>query len=185
MKEFHVLGLAKSIKKYSNPNNCLTIGVNDIWKYYKTDYLLVLDKVKTFEPDRFDTIIHSRPKQFFTIWNEWSKFIPITFIEIDNAKPGRGGLLDNLDNGLLPFHVDTTFTAVCIAYRFLRNYNGVGKIVMFGCQFTEHEKLKKFIPVIQECYKALFNELKKRYITLYNADKKSALNKILPFYQTT
>jgi hypothetical protein len=189
-KEIHVLGLGPGIENYSNIDNIPAVGVNNIWDYYRADYVVCIDKIEAFSPERFKTILNCDPLFFFTCWQEWiivrkdSRRSSI-LIELDNLLPGRGGLLDHLDSddNIYPFHVDSTFTATCLAYRIIKDITGPGRIIMFGCRFHGHHQLKNILTAIRECYSRLYQELLKRNITLYNADKQSALYDILPFYQ--
>jgi hypothetical protein len=185
-KEIHVLGLGPGIENYSNINDIASVGVNNIWDYYESEYVICIDKISAFSYDRFITIRDCKPVAFYTCWPEWTYVRKdYNLIELDNKQPGRGGLLDCLDSNLpvYPFHVDSTFTAVCLAYRLIKDIPGPGKIVMFGCRFLGHHQLQNFIPLIQDSYKRLYNALFAQGVTLYNADRQGALYDILPFYQ--
>jgi len=191
-KEIHVLGLGPGIENYINIKNSelpKTIGVNDIWRYYQTDYVLCMDKLSEFTDERLDIITYCNPLKFYTCWPEWNFVRTLVGnhtlkIVLDNIIPGRGGLVESLDSdSVIPFHVDSTFTAACLAYRLIKNYPGEGKIIMFGCRFLGHIQLQNFIPAIQESYKRLYVALLERGITLYNTDEESALYDVLPFYE--
>jgi hypothetical protein len=189
MKTIHVLGLGPGIEKYKNTGKIYTVGVNNIHDYYNSDVVICLDKIGSFDVEKFKTIRYCKPELFISQLREWSYIRDCSLIELDDKIPGRGGLLDKLDYDLpvYPFHVDSTFTAVCFAYRFLKierfKYNKSQSIIMFGCRFYGHSQLQHFIKEIQNCYSTLFIELKKRNVTLYNADPESALKDILPFYE--
>jgi hypothetical protein len=190
-KEIHVLGLGPGIENYKDSLKypVTTIGVNDIWKYFETDYVLCIDKLSAFTEERLLIITCCNPLKFFTCWPEWNFVRTLTGrhtlkIVLDDNPPGRGGLVESLDSEVrVPFHVDSTFTAACMAYRMIRNLPGEGRIVMFGCRFLGHYQLQSFIPAIQESYKRLYLALLERGITLYNADEKSALYDVLPFFE--
>lgn len=188
-KEIHVLGLGPGIEDYKSRPGVLTIGVNDIWKHVETDYVVCIDKLGAFSDDRLHTIAYCNPKKFFTCWQEWNYVRGLLNrhslkIVLDNNPPGRGGLVESLDSEtVVPFHVDSTFTAACLAYRMIKNEPGLGKIVMFGCRFLGHHQLGNFITAIQDSYWRLYNALRARSIVLYNADEKSALNDVLPLYK--
>jgi len=189
-KEIHVLGLGPGIENYKGGyDQVRTIGVNDIWRHFDSDYVLCVDKIGSFEEDRFKIIVNCTPHRFFTCWPEWvyirnMNFKQVEMIELDNKVPGRGGLVESLDSDrVIPFHVDSTFTATCLAYRMIRNEPGEGKIVLFGCRFMGHHQLDNFIQAIQESYWRLYCALLERNIMLYNADEKSSLYDVLPFYE--
>lgn len=189
-KEIHVLGLGPGIETYKDNLKypVTTIGVNNIWQYFEADYVVCIDKIGSFSEDRFKTIVSSSPHHFYTCWPEWvytrkMAMKEVSFIELDNKVPGRGGLVESLDSDtVVPFHVDSTFTAACLAYRMIKNEPGLGKIVMFGCRFLGHHQLGNFITAIQDSYWRLYNALRERGIVLYNADEKSALCDVLPMY---
>jgi hypothetical protein len=190
-KEIHVLGLGPGIENYGENRKepVTTIGVNDIWRYFETDYVLCTDKLSAFSEERLKVITYCNPLEFYTCWPEWQfvkkmagKFVEM--IELDNKIPGRGGLVESLDSdSVVPFHVDSTFTAVCLAYRMMKNEPGEGSIVMFGCRFLGHHQLQNFIKPIQDSYWRLYCALLEKNIMLYNADEKSALYDVLPFYE--
>ena len=47
-KEIHVLGLGPGIANYVNYDHIPTVGVNDIWRYHHTDYVVCIDKIGAF-----------------------------------------------------------------------------------------------------------------------------------------
>lgn len=180
MQDIHVLGLGPGIENYRENGN-ITIGVNDIWRYVSTRYVLCLDKIGSFSLNRYMVIKFCSPKVFWTIWPEWGYERNIREININ--PPGKSGELDNLDNieGPIPFHVDSTFSAVCMAYRLMLSRFEKGRIILFGCRFYGHPQLEAFIKPIQDKYEDLGLALDDRGIQLMNADPQSALNEVLPF----
>jgi hypothetical protein len=179
----HVLGLGPGIEKFTNPDEDLTIGVNDIHRLFKTDFVFCMDKINRFEPSRFDTILHCKPKKFFTIWPEWLKIRDGELVKINNQRPGTGGKVDTLGNwNKLPYHVDSTFTAACIAWHFIQAQAGFGSVILWGCHFYGHHQLGEMIQPIQRSYARLHLAMHNTMVTLYNTSPNGALCNILPFH---
>ena len=51
-----VLGLGPTIKYYKPERNCITIGVNDIFKYHYVKYLIIRDLPESFSNERLKII---------------------------------------------------------------------------------------------------------------------------------
>ena len=71
-----ILGLGESLKEYS-PSDNITIGVNDIFKFHPVDYLVCVDNPQRFSAERFNTIINSNHKKFYTHYKKYKN--PIFF----------------------------------------------------------------------------------------------------------
>ncbi len=168
-----IIGLGPSVAEY-RPTGELSIGVNDAWKYVKTDILIVLDRPDRFNDERLHVIRNSRPKAFVTdldLWEDMPNFTPIKLDE-------RGANLEHLDNpDIYQRHVDTTYTAACCAFKM-----GASRIVMWGCDFEAHPELDHYWKdsTIPGAYKILFNELSKRNCKLTVGSFNSPLSKVLP-----
>jgi hypothetical protein len=181
MTTFHVLGTAPSIKQYINEYNCFeaskitTIGVNDIYKYIPTDYLLLMDAMDTFSPERLEIIKKSNPASTFSNLPEWDFMPNFTLIGL-NPVPGSVASLGYLYS--LPRHVDSTFTAVAIAYSL-----GAKEIIMYGVDFYKHSSLMAYEEQILLTYANMLAGLRKRGVKLFIGNKKSLLAKVLPVYK--
>lgn len=132
-----ILGLGPSHKLFTQNKavqehfkNAAVFGVNDIWKYYPTPHLLVLDQPGKFEPERLQTILQSKPDHFY-LWNNdlWPTMPnreylgPITEFQGDLSLP-------NLQK---PKVISSTWVAAQCAW--LKGYR---HIILFGADYTHH-----------------------------------------------
>ncbi len=172
MKTIEVLGLGPSLKHY-RPNGNETIGVNDIFREHRVDSLLVLDLPENFTPERFHVIVNSTPGRFYTSSDAYETMPGFTKV----YPASRGGDPRYLDSELLPIHVDSTYSAVCLAYKL-----GAEMIIMHGVDLKDHPKLKTFWNqgIIQEAYKKLFFALAYRNCILVTGSQESSLAEIIP-----
>jgi len=146
--------------------------VNDIFKYQPVEYLLLMDNIETFPQDRLKTIIDSTPLQTFSQLSEWNFMPGFTPIGL-NKTPGDISSLGSMN--YLPRHVDSTFTAVCIAYCL-----GAKKVVMYGVEFCGHPVLSKYSDKILECYEKLYKALLIKGCNLCVASHNSLLSEVMP-----
>lgn len=163
-----VLGLGESLKDY-RPSKNLTVGVNDINKYYRTNYFVVVDRITAFSPDRLNNIVNHKA-ELFTHLDEWSDLRSINLIELAN---GRGSLKD-LDSDLICYSNNSTFVACVIAYKL-----GAKVINLYGADFNTHQNFKD--SMLEQTLKDFYNlnlEFKKRGVD-FNATKQSKLYQIL------
>jgi len=122
-----VLGLGESVNEFIN-NGSTTIGVNDIWKHHKADYVVCVDRINAFTVNRLSTILKSKPKKFLTHLEEWKRIMP-TFELIELSK-GRGNLND-IDN-TFAYSNNSVFVAVVLAYKL-----GATEINIYGADFNK------------------------------------------------
>lgn len=171
-KVIEVLGLGPSIREYE-PSGNETIGVNDINCHHKVDRLLLMDPQSNFAINRLEIIKSSRPKYFYSNLHDWN-FMP-GFVKINVVDPSQGGKVDTLDDwNNLPRHVDSTFTAVCLAYHF-----DASDIVMYGVDFTDHH-LKHYSDQIIQAYSKLHGALIQRGVFLWLGTDKGLLSRFIP-----
>ena len=165
-----VLGLGESIKNYK-PNGNITIGVNDIYKYVKTDYIVMVDPPNRFnEADRLKTIMESTPKKFYCnhVWN-----VP-NFELITLASPR--GELGKLDTKEYCYSNNSAFVACILAYKMKAK-----EIVLHGVDFVNHNQLchQNNLNRIIKDFTNLRNEFERRNVKLYVSSSYSLLSKIL------
>lgn len=180
MKTIDVLGLGESISGYNNTGN-ETIGVNDIFKHYPVDHLLVMDQPHRFAKERLATIILSTPKKFYSSVRDdkecyvWESLVP-NFTPIKTEK-GRGYLKTLDDPDTYSISSNSPFTACVMAYKM-----GAKKIVMYGVDFNTHPHLSKdnSIETILLHYKKLFDELKGKGVIIGVSSTHSRLSAVLP-----
>lgn len=162
MKEIHILGTAPSIREYVPTADTIKIGVNDIWKHHEVDFLVLMDNINTFKDDRQETIKNSKPQKVFTTLQEWKKFFPNCKIMDVYDKRGFVETFDDYLTSKYLRSVDSTFTAVHIAYKM-----GARKIVMHGVDFYGHLLEVYHRLTILRTYSDLYTELRNRGVELY------------------
>jgi hypothetical protein len=174
MKTIHILGTSPEIKDYKPVQGIERIGVNDIFKYQPCEYLLVMDSIDSFTPERLKAIEKSTPSVFYSTLDEWRKY-STCFVKIE-CNP-IGGDISTLDEfGCIPRHVDSTFTAACMAYVL-----GAKTIILYGVMFFDHH-LMAYSEQILNTYEALAHELFMRNVILKVGSQKSLLARVLPVH---
>jgi hypothetical protein len=146
-----ILGLGPSIKEFNTEGFDLSIGVNDIWRYVKSDVIVCLDHPNGFEYDRLNVINESKPQKFYSqmvVWDTRPDFIKIDFI------PGYPDISCNLDMVALPKSYCSPFVATVIAYK----YYFATEVHLFGVDMVAHPHLDRFLC---EKIKIHFQNLKK------------------------
>ena len=162
-----VLGLGESLREYK-PSKNKTIGVNDIFKHHKVDYLVCVDKPNRFTKDRLKTIIDSDVEKFYTHLNEWSKLKTRTQIIKLN---GIRGSLKGIEEDAVCYSNNSTFVAVVIAYKI-----GATQINIFGADFNTHPNFKnELLETALNDFEKLFDYLKSKGVEI-NVSKGSRLN---------
>lgn len=149
-----VLGLGHSLNSYT-PDFDLSVGVNDIWRYIKSDVVVCLDDPGVFKYDRLKVINECTPRAFYSqmvIWDTRKDFVKIDFL------PGYPDNFVQFDTIKLHKSMCSPFVAAEIAYKFYY----ATEIHLFGCDMTNHPYLDKSI-----CEK----------IILHFKNLKTALNK--------
>lgn len=165
-----VLGLGESLKEYK-PSKNKTIGVNDIFKYHKTNYLVCVDKPSRFSKDRLKTILESEVDKFYTHLNEWSTLkIRTQIIKLNGAR----GSLKGIEEDSVCYSNNSTFVAVVIAYKM-----GAKQINIYGADFNSHPNFKdRLLDVALDDFKRLFEYLKEQDVEV-NISKGSRLNEVI------
>lgn len=165
-----VLGLGESLKEYK-PSKNKTIGVNDIFKHYKTNYLVCVDKPSRFSKDRLKTIIESDVDKFYTHLNEWSRLkVKTQIIKLNGAR----GSLKGIEKDEVCYSNNSTFVAVVIAYKM-----GAKQINIYGADFNTHPNFKnELLETALDDFERLFDYLKSKDVEI-NVSKDSRLNEVI------
>lgn len=168
-----LLGLGPSIHEYKN-DGALTVGVNDIYKYYPADFIVCVDPVRVFTPERLETIKRSTPLKFITFLEEWRGLVK-NFELYPLSKKGRHN--PDLHNpGVLSYSILSPFTALGFAYSL-----GASEVTIYGVDLTNHPVLSlgakqgnsvKYM--LDMC-----NALKDRGVKVYVGSNKSLLSHAL------
>jgi len=132
-----VIGTGPSVKLFTGEQPIefdTTIGVNDVWKYVKTNVLVVLNPEKDFTPDRLKIIKDSHPCKFFSQIVNWDYRNDFRQIRL---RPGYPDLILRLKGPEYEKSYCSPFVAVQIAYR---EYYA-DEIHLFGIDMTNHPHL--------------------------------------------
>lgn len=130
MNTIHILGLGQTAANYHGHG--FSIGVNDCFRFHKTNYLLCINAPQKFSPERFEIIKNSRPEKFFAHNMQWKPYQPnFEFIGDSTLKPFYSGYLD----GKSIYHSKTSpFSAMSLAYNL-----GAKEIILWGVDFKTHK----------------------------------------------
>lgn len=179
-KDYHagetiiVCGCGTSLSELKNPQNFITIGVNDVGRLFDPDYLVVLNPRNQFKQDRFQYVQNSRAKALFSQLN-----LGIRHPNIVRFKLGQRSGTDCADMSSLPFTRNSPYVALCLAI-----YMGAKHIGLIGVDFTEHHffastgthSLSKSLAVINEEYAGLYVAACDRGIELVNLSEQSKIS---------
>lgn len=166
-----VLGLGESLEFYQANENT-TVGVNDIWKKVKTDYVVCVDVPSVFNAERLGAIRATNCKGFYSQCLEWSSLPNFKKIEFAGS---RGSFFD-FDTDKFCYSNSSAFVAVVLAYKL-----GATEIIMHGVDFISHKHFKghSYDKAILD-FRNLQKELEKRFVLLSVGNKFSALSNFLP-----
>ena len=172
-----VLGMGSSLLTYKeiDHKSDIIVGVNDVGKYHKLDYLILVDPPTRFNKERLHTIINT-DTSIITIFSEWKRYFDFIYL----VKPAQiRSDLSLLDSDYYVYSISSPFVAVVHAYKL-----GASEIVMYGVDFTTHKALSKpnKLKRIQRDFYNLRMELEKRNVRLYIGSPESALNSFIPVY---
>ena len=134
MGKIAVLGLGGSVSLFVPAGFDLTIGVNDIWRIYKTDVIVCVDKPQAFTPERLKVIMDSKPQAFYThavIWDKRPDFRKIDLL------PGYPDFICNLDQPGYWKSFCSPFVAVQVAFKMY----AATEIHLFGVDLVNHPHL--------------------------------------------
>lgn len=181
-KTIHVLGLGESLEFFKHDGN-VTIGVNDINRLVKTDYLLMVDPIKSLVPE-YKEVVKNSDSQFWCQLDEYDGFVK-NFNKMELAR-GRGSC-DDFDSDRFVYSITSPFCAVHLAYKL-----GANDIVMWGVDFNtarcnEEKDLEPMCKFKQERalkdFTNLRNALNNRNVNFYVGHEMSLFSSILPVFQ--
>lgn len=136
MGKVAVLGLGSSVNLFDPADFDLSIGVNDIWRVFKTDVVVCVDRPQAFTPDRLRVINECRPQAFYShavIWDKRKDFHKIDLL------PGYPDLICTLDRPGYWKSFCSPFVAVQIAYKMY----AATEIHLFGVDLVNHPHLDR------------------------------------------
>lgn len=129
-----VCGLGESIHELNVNDFDLTIGVNDIWRVVRTNYIVCVDHRERFTPERLAIIDASRPWIFYSHLPEWNKRSDFRLIQLQHDYPNY---VCQLDIPALPKSLCSPFIAAAVAYA---NHDP-REIHLFGVDLIDHPNL--------------------------------------------
>jgi len=139
MGKIAVLGLGPSVNLFlteAQTDLDLTIGVNDIWRYFPVQVIVCVDLPTAFNADRLAVINRSQPKIFYSqkfAWEHRPDFYKI------NILPGYPDRICDLSQPGFWKSFCSPFIAVQIAYQF----HGATEIHLYGVDLTNHPHLNQ------------------------------------------
>ena len=178
-----ILGCGTSVtklKEIKNYNKIITIGVNDIGRFYDPTYLMVVDHPAKFEGIRYKVVHNTTSKYVFTQLKSWkikdmSKLVKFTLGTKFLATLDEGMLLDYSNN--------SPFIAIILAHKMGANHIG-----MLGIDFTDDHFYAKdgkhnlvsrgYVDRIDKDYKVLYTELKRKGTIINNLSTDSLIKSI-------
>lgn len=162
----HVLGLGPTLNDYKEADET-TIGVNDIWRFRHSDYVVCVDPPNRWEPERKLGILMAKPRAFFTQYPSWKPLVH-NYFPITLAK--GCGFTSELDSERICKSTNSAYVAAVIAYKL-----GAKKIILWGVDLNGHQNLgrQNMLNISIKHFINLRNELKARGVELKVGSKNS------------
>ena len=127
-----ILGLGESIGLFI-PSGNITFGVNDIYRIFPVDFLVVIDAPNRFTPERLEVIKWSTPNSFISHRHEYRG--RNDYMKIDLWE--RTGLPIDLDGEKINVSVFSPYVATIVAYKMFEPE----VINLYGVDMTNHPNL--------------------------------------------
>jgi hypothetical protein len=125
-----ILGLGQSVLKYRKMPTDITFGVNDINRYFETDYVVVIDGKARFEKDRLNFIENTKSVLVSQL-PEWIK--GVAKFELIKIKPFS---VANMADCNICYSNNSTFVACTLAFQ-----KGFRKFDIYGVDIEGHKNL--------------------------------------------
>ena len=134
MGKIAILGLGPSISLFNPAEFELSIGVNDIWRFHKTEVIVCLDRKNAFSNQRYETIIRSSPEAFYSQIVNWEFMPGFRKIELTHKFPITECRLD------IP-QLNKSYCSPFVACQIAFKYYGATEIHLFGVDLIDHPHL--------------------------------------------
>ncbi|MCZ6689746.1 MAG: hypothetical protein O7H41_09095 [Planctomycetota bacterium] len=169
-----VCGCGESLNDFVQPERFVTIGVNDIGRRFQPDYLIVLNPLHQFSPERLPYIERSQSRSIFTHLD-----LKLQHSALVKVKLGTYGGTSFSDPPVLHYTQNSPYPALCLAM-----HMGAARIGLIGVDFTENHfyaetgrhSLAGQLPSIDEEYRRLGEAARNRGVDVYNLSRKSRLS---------
>nr|MBM1004221.1 hypothetical protein [Desulfofustis sp. PB-SRB1] len=122
-----VCGCGASLNDLPNPENLITIGVNDVGRLFDPTYLVVVNSRHQFSGDRFRHVETSRARALFSHLD-----LGIRHPHQVRFRLGKRGGTDFSDPSVLHYTRNSPYVALCLAI-----HMGASRIGLIGVDFTE------------------------------------------------
>lgn len=174
MTTIHVIGKGESKEFFKHDGN-ITIGVNDVNKWIKTDHIVMIDPMNIHYEGQ-ETYMTSNA-MFWSQLEENRTFVK-NFTKIELAR-GRG-VVDDFDSDKFVYSITSPFVAVHLAYKL-----GAKHIVMWGVDFNTHEcfDTDSLRNRALKDFGNLRKKLNERGCKLYVGNEISMFSSILPIFE--
>jgi len=171
----HVIGKGESKEFFKHDGN-ITIGVNDVNKWIKTDHIVVVDPMDAYKEGH--ETYRSSNAMFWSQLEDNKNYVK-NFTLIDLAR-GRG-VLEDFDSEKFVYSITSPFVAVHLAYKL-----GATKIVMWGVDFNTHENFNtdSLRNRALKDFGNLRKKLNERGCELYVGNEISMFSSILPILES-
>ncbi len=123
-----VCGCGESLNELENPENFITIGVNDVGRKFQPNYLVVVNPRNQFSGDRFNYVENSRAEYLFTQLDLGVKHPNIIRFHL-----GTFGGTDFSNPNVLHYTNNSPYIALCLAILM-----GAKRIGLIGVDFTDN-----------------------------------------------
>lgn len=160
-----ICGVGPSIQGFIPPKDWKIFGVNDVDRWLKPDYLLVVNPEGSFRGDRWDWIYRTGADVVYSHLNlplaSKNKLVRIK-LGVENGA--------NLDGDTCDYTNNSPYMACILAYKL-----GFRRIGLIGVDLVDHPNLKNKNEIAQS-YERLGNCLKERGCEVWNFSKNSIVD---------
>jgi len=173
MTIIHVIGKGESKDFFKDDGN-ITIGVNDVNKWIKTNHVVIVDSIETYP--EWHKILKESNAMFYSQLQDNKNYVEnFTLIELSRGR----GVLDDFDSHRFVYSITSPFVAVHLAYKL-----GAKKIIMWGVDFNTHENFNtdSLRNRALKDFSNLRKKLNERGVELYVGNDISMFSSILPVY---
>jgi ADP-heptose:LPS heptosyltransferase len=168
-----VCGCGKSLANFADYQQYITIGVNDVGRFFQPTYLVVLNNRNQFSGDRFNYVARSNAKALFTQLD-----LGINHPHIVRFNLGQQNGVGFDTPNVLPYTRNSPYVAMCLAA--LMGAKGIGLI---GVDFTDDHffgqtgkhLLASQLAAIDQQYQRLEQTLRARGVSVVNLSGESRL----------
>lgn len=174
MSLFTVIGCGNTAKYWIPRGH--SIGCNDMLKFGKpVDSLLVCNRPAEFTPERFQTIINSNPKNFYSHKGDWKTWYP------GWKKISKVGWYGTLHREQVYTSSTSPFIALSLAFHL-----GATEIIMWGCDFKDHKIYLEGKPETErevQTYLQLIRMMGEQGCKVWLGAEGTAFDNLIPIYE--